>query len=78
MFALDFASVKTQKLFSSHVGFLTCAMNQQRNFFVKYETQRGPMLVRAKENLNLSHGGSSNRQASGTKPPMKALCQGCQ
>ena len=29
--------------------------------------------VRAKENLKLSHGGSSYRYASGTNPPIKAL-----
>ena len=32
-------------------------------------------IVRAKENLKLSHGGSSYRLASDTKPPIKALRQ---
>ena len=32
-------------------------------------------IVRAKENLKLSHGGSSYREASGTNPPIKALHQ---
>ena len=33
-------------------------------------------IVRAKENLKLNHGGSSQRQASGTNQPIKALHQG--
>ena len=33
-------------------------------------------IVRAKENLNLDHGGPSQRQASDTNPPMKGLGQG--
>ena len=32
-------------------------------------------IIRAKENLKLSHGGSSYRKASGTNPPLKALRQ---
>ena len=32
-------------------------------------------IVRAKENLKLSHGGSSYRQASGINLPIKALRQ---
>ena len=32
-------------------------------------------IVRAKENLKLSHGGSSYRQASDTNPSIKALRQ---
>ena len=32
-------------------------------------------MVRAKENLQLSHGGSSYTKASGTSPPIKALRQ---
>ena len=32
-------------------------------------------MVRAKENLKLSHGGPSYRQASDTNQPIKALCQ---
>ena len=32
-------------------------------------------IVRAKENLKLSHGGSSYRQASDINPPIKALRQ---
>ena len=32
-------------------------------------------IVRAKENLKLSHDGSSYRKASGTNPPIKALRQ---
>ena len=32
-------------------------------------------IVRAKENLKLSHGGSSYRLASDTNPPIKALRQ---
>ena len=30
-------------------------------------------MVWAKENLKLSHGGSSYRKAAGTNPPLKAL-----
>ena len=33
-------------------------------------------IVRAKENHKLSHGGSSQRKASGTNPSIKALRQG--
>ena len=33
-------------------------------------------IVRAKENLKLSSGGPSQKQASGTKLPIKALRQG--
>ena len=33
-------------------------------------------IVRAKENLKFSHGGSSQGQASDTNPSMKVLCQG--
>ena len=33
-------------------------------------------IVRAKENLKLSYGGSSQRQASGTNQRIKALRQG--
>ena len=32
-------------------------------------------IVRAKDNLKLSHGGPSYSQASGNKPPIKALSQ---
>ena len=32
-------------------------------------------MVRAKENLNLNHGGPSYSQASGTNPPIEALRQ---
>ena len=32
-------------------------------------------IVRAKENLKLSNGGPSYRQASGTNPPIKAFRQ---
>ena len=32
-------------------------------------------IVRAKENLKLSHSGSSYRKGSGTNPPIKALRQ---
>ena len=32
-------------------------------------------IVRAKENLKLSNGGPSYREAPGTKPPIKALRQ---
>ena len=34
------------------------------------------MPLQTKENSWLSHGGPSQRQASGTNPPMKALGQG--
>ena len=34
-------------------------------------------IVRAKENLKLSYGGPSQRQASGTNQRIKALRQGC-
>ena len=32
-------------------------------------------IVRTKENLQLSHGGLSQKQTSGTDPPMKVLYQ---
>ena len=35
-------------------------------------------IVRAKENLKLSHGGPSQRQTSDTNSPMQVLGQGCQ
>ena len=43
-------------------------MAKQRKWLTTY-------IVRAKENLKLSHGGPSHSQASGTNPQIKALCQ---
>ena len=34
-----------------------------------------PQIVKAKENFKLSHGGPSQRQASGTNQPIEALLQ---
>ena len=39
------------------------------------EKAHDSQIVKAKENPKLSHGGSSQRQASGTYPPMNVLDQ---
>ena len=57
IFALDSVVAKTQKLFSSHGGFLTIARNIL-NKFAYYETKTVALdsqIVGAKENLKLSH-----------------------
>ena len=67
-------------MLSSHGGLLTISIASQRNNLIKLtdydETKKRahhPKRFRAKENVKLSHGGPSNRQASGTKLPLKAL-----
>ena len=37
---------------------------------------QGSQIIRTKENLKLGYGGPSQRQASGTNQPIKALRQG--
>ena len=69
-------------MFSSHGGHLTNAMYHHGDILIKLthhdETKKrayDSQIVRAKENLKLSHGGSSYRLASGTNTPIKALRQ---
>ena len=68
IFALDSAVVEEQEMFSSHGGHLTTAMYIMENTLIKLtlhdETKKrahDSQIVRAKENLKLSHGGSSYR-----------------
>ena len=69
IFALDSAVVEVQEMFSSHGGHLTNAMyHHGKNTLIKLlhhdETKKrahDSQIVRAKENLKLSHGGSSYR-----------------
>ena len=81
IFALDSAVVEAQEMFSSHGGFLTIVMYHHRETIkiTHYnETEKKAhdlQIVRAKENLQLSHGGPSLGQASGTNPLIKALRQ---
>ena len=67
-------------MLSSNGGFLTFAMYHHRELTHYDETKKkahDSQTVRAKaENLKLSHGGPSQRQASGTNRPIKALSQG--
>ena len=52
--------------------------NSQIKLTLHDETKKSAhdsQIVRAKENLKLSHGGSSYRQASGANPPAKVLRQ---
>ena len=67
-FSLDSAVVEVQEMISSHEGHLTNAMYHHGETLIKltyhYETKKrahDPQIVRAKENLKLSHGGSSYR-----------------
>ena len=68
IFALDSAVVEVQEMFSSHGGLLTNAMYHHGNTLIKLthhdETKKrahDSQIVRAKEDLKLSHGGSSYR-----------------
>ena len=68
IFALDSAVVEVQEMFSSHGGHTTNAMYHHGNTLIKLtihdETKKrahDSQIVRAKENLKLSHGGSSYR-----------------
>ena len=68
LFALDSAVVEVQEMFSSHGGFLTNAMYHHGETLIQLtrhdETKKrayDSQIVRAKENLKLSHGGSSYR-----------------
>ena len=77
--AVGFYCCKTRNLSSWRCSFLTYVMYQHRET-TKYceETKKmapNSQAVKVKENLQLSHGETSHRQASGTDPPMKALCQ---
>ena len=68
-YALDSAVVEVQEMFSSHGGHLTKALyHHGKNTLIKLlhhdETKKrahDSQIVRAKENLKLSHGGSSYR-----------------
>ena len=71
-------------MFSSHGGHLANAMYHHGETLIKLthhdETKiraHDSQIVRAKENLKLSHGVSSYRQAPGTNPLIKALRQSC-
>ena len=66
IFALDSAVVEVQEMFSSHGGHLTNAMHHHGVTLIKSthhdETKKrahDSQIVRAKEYLKLSHGGSS-------------------
>ena len=66
-------------MLSSHGGFLTSTVHHRRDKQSKLthygETEKGAhdsQIVRAKENLKLSHGGPSYSQALGTNPSIKA------
>ena len=62
------------KLLSSHRGFLTYAMPhliKLLHYDKTKKTAHDSQIVGAKENLNLSHGEPSQRQASETNSPMK-------
>ena len=69
IFALDSAVVEVQEIISSHGGHLTNAMyHHGKNILINIlhhdETKKrahDSQIVRAKENLKLSHGGSSYR-----------------
>ena len=69
IFALDSAVVEVQEMFSWHGGHLTNAMyhhgkhSNQINtpWWNKEKRAHDSQIVRAKENLKLSHGGSSYR-----------------
>ena len=68
IFAVDSAVVEVQEMFSSDGGLLTNAMYHHGNTLIKFthhaETKKmahDSQIVRAKENLNLSHGVSSYR-----------------
>ena len=71
--------LKHKKVFSSHEGFLTTAMYHHRETILSNDTKKrvhDSQIVRAKENLKLSHGGPSQRRASDTRKPIKTLRQG--
>ena len=66
IFALDSAVVEVQEMFSSHGGHLTNAMYHHGETLIKLTHHDGKKkrvhdseIVRAKENLKLSHDGSS-------------------
>ena len=67
IFALDSAVVEVQEMFSWHGGHLTNAMyHHGKNTLIKLlhhdvTKNHDLQIVRAKENLKLSHGGSSYR-----------------
>ena len=68
IFALDSAVVEVQEMFSSYGGHLTNAMYHHGKHSIKLrlhdETKKkahDSQIVRAKENLKLSHSGSSYR-----------------
>ena len=75
--ALDSAVVEELELFISHGGHLTNAMylTKLTHYVETKKRAHDSQIVRAKENLKLSHGGSSYRLASGTNKRIKALRQ---
>ena len=61
IFAIDSVVVKAHaKPFSSHVS----NASSQRKYLIKLTHYNEKKLVKAKENLQFSHGGLSQRQAS--------------
>ena len=80
IFALDSAVVEAQTMLSLHRGFLFIAMyhhretilsNQINALWLNREAGSELKIVRFKVNLQLSHGGPSYSQASGTYPLIK-------
>ena len=83
IFSLDSVIVKTQKIFSSHRGFLANAKHHHRetiksNYYtiMKQKRAHDSQIVRAKENPKLIHSGPSQRQAPDTNQWIKGLIQG--
>ena len=82
-FALDSAVVEEQKNVKLALRLPNyCNVLSWINNLIKltryHETKKkahDSEIVRAKQNLKLSHDGPSYRQASGTTPPIKALRQ---
>ena len=69
-------------MLSSHGRFLTIAIyhhkkdiNQLTHYNETGKKAQDSQIVRAKENIKLSHGGPSYSQESGPNPPIKALRQ---
>ena len=82
IFALYSAVVEAQKIVARTRILYYCNVSLWRNKLIKLthydeieKMAQDSQIVRAKENLKLSHGGPSYSQTSGTKPQIKALCQ---
>ena len=61
----------------SHGGFSTIAIYHHREQYNKFNARENGsrLTVRAKENLELRHGGPSYNKAPGTNAPIKVLYQ---